>query len=170
MKLDKRITIISDIYSVNDGCHDWKFMNQTGYFANHIEDFSDLSKCTYGKYTDYREQDTCFSCRSLASNGVTPEYDWFTYFIPEYDLKPEEPEKKYRPFTFDEFTKEFSLGDEIIVKRKDDGKIRHRLFIEYTEDEKEDIRLGSFFFSFEELFNKYELYTGEGWKPFGIEE
>ena len=90
------------------------------------------------------------------------------FCIPAEWVKPKE--KKYRPFTLNEFTKEFSLGDEIIVKRKDDGKIRHRLFIEYAEDEKENVRLGSFFFSFEELFNKYELFTGESWKPFGIEE
>lgn len=79
-------------------------------------------------------------------------------------------EPKYRPYTLQEFTKEFSLGDEIIVRKIDDGKIKHRLFIEYTEDETVKVHLGSFFFGFEELFNRYELYTGKGWQPFGIKE
>lgn len=78
-------------------------------------------------------------------------------------------EKKYRPYTLTEFVNEYSLGDEIILRRKDNrNSIKHRLFIEYAEDEKE-IYLGYVWHTLKDLFNNYEVYTSKGWKPFGVE-
>lgn len=165
MELDKRIRSITDIQSVlnsNKG-----IIGRKGYFAENIKEFKDLSRCKYNVVHDYREDDRCFCYTLYFTHGQ--DNTWYPYFIPEDSLIP--IEKSYRRFLLNEFVNQYSLGDEVIVRRKDDRhKIRHRLFIEYTEDETEEIRLGSFWFTFEELFNKYELYTGEGWKPFGIEE
>lgn len=169
MKLDKRITLISDIYSVNDGCHDWKFMNKYGYFADKINDFEDLSRCAYGTYTDYREQDKCFSCRTC-SKGVV-EYDWFTYFIPEEDLKPEEPEKKYRAYTTMEFIKDYPLGSHLHFRPKNDTIEMHRLIDGYNDclNGAGTLFLSGVMFSMQELYNNYEIFRDGEWLPFGVE-
>ena len=187
MELDKRIASITDIYSVNDGCHDWKFMNQKGYFANRIVDFQDLSKCVYGEYNDYREHDKCFSCKVYSSNG-TSDSDWFTYFIPEDDLKPKEPEKKYRAFSLNEFLERYKIGDTVTFRMKKDEHIPEaECLIEYKrmitgyeilpEDKdtpgKGSILLGGCpptglarLFEFYEIKNSY--YCPAVWQPFGI--
>lgn len=175
MELDKRITIISDIYSVNDGCHNWKFMNQKGYFANTITDFQDLSgKCVYGEYVDYREQDKCFSCKVDLLSRTSGAYvsDWFTYFIPEDDLKPEEPEKKYRPYTDKEFLTLFDLGKFHSIRVMDDPYTRVVITGTYSKN-------GILYISVSNnesgygvswLFKHCEYFNGEEWRPFGIEE
>lgn len=176
MELDKRIKTLTDIYSVNDGCHDWKFMNQKGYFANRITDFHDLSQCVYGTYDDYREQDKCFFCKVDLSKG-TSYSDWFTYFIPEDALKPaEKKEPKYRPYTIKDFEKAF-LNDEfedfIIfrIKDKPDDVYTMRYNGNFKKDDFEYICLGAKNFSFQNLFDNYEVANYDGdWQPFGILE
>ena len=116
MELDKRIKTITDIKSVTDGCHDWELMNKKGYFANRIVNFTDLSTCAYGEYTEYREHDQCFLCEN--------DKTYYSYFLPEDVLEP--VEKKYRPYKMEEekpislekyiedlehFYKIYSLGD-----------------------------------------------------------
>lgn len=169
MELDKRIEALTDILSVTVGCHDWELMTKKGYFANSIFDFKDLKRlCVYGEYAGWREHNQCFLCKQAGDET------YYSYFLPESRLLPEEPEKKYRPFTLDEFVNKYSLGDEIILKVKENNKIEHKLFIEYIKDAKNintcmNICLGGFYYSLKDLFDKSELYTSEGWKPFGVE-
>ena len=173
MELDKRIASITDIYSVNDGCHDWKFMNQKGYFANRIVDFQDLSKCVYGEYNDYREHDKCFSCKVYSSNG-TSDSDWFTYFIPEDDLKPKEPEKKYRPYTMSEFKSEFKINIILTLrKRNEDKYVYQTVYLgnrhyDDTDSDENFIYLSHGTYSLKELFEKFEIVRNGDWQPFGI--
>ena len=175
MELDKRIASITDIYSVNDGCHDWKFMNQKGYFANRIVDFQDLSKCVYGEYNDYREHDKCFSCKVYSSNG-TSDSDWFTYFIPEDDLKPKEPEKKYRAFTLAEWIDQYEIGDIIRYRCKSQKiELRH-MYVGYAYGIGTDIKnttsgtltLGVASYTLDYLFEDYEICIYGEWQPFGV--
>lgn len=164
MELDKRIANIALIYSVTGGdCHT---QNQKGYFADTITKFKDLKNCTYGAYDEYNgEKDRCF----LAKIEGDSTLHQFRYFIPECLLKPEE--KKYRPYTLKEFINNYSLGDEIIIRTKDNSTNRHVLFTEYEEGKgRDDVRLGQYWYTFMILFNNYEIYTGEGWKPFGVGE
>lgn len=180
MELDKRIASITDIYSVNDGCHDWKFMNQKGYFANSIFDFKDLKRlCVYGEYDDYREHDKCFSCR-VYSNGIT-ECEWFTYFIPEDDLKPKEPEKKYRPFSLNEFLEQYEIGETVTFRLKKDGYAPEaECLVEYTRmitgyeilpEDKDTSGKGSILLGGCPpigLARLFELYERENTEPFGV--
>lgn len=156
--LDSRIKDFSDIQSLKE--YDDKYIGKTGYFSDSLCRFQDL-KCCH-KHTlinindDEETGDFIFECKG--GN--------YRYFLPESLLKPEE--KKYRPYTLPEFIDEYSLGDEIILRRKDNrDSIKHRLFIEYEEGTVE-VRLGSMWHTLEELFNKYELYADEMWKPFGV--
>lgn len=166
MKLDKRIASITDIYSVNDGCHDWKFMNQKGYFANSIFDFKDLKRlCVYGEYDDYREHDKCFSCRAY-SNGIA-ECEWFTYFIPEDDLKPKEPEKKYREYKdLDEFFDVTGLEIGDLIKLKFPGNNVAELLIVGGCDN--GLFIGIHKYTFKQLFEMVEISISGEWQPFGV--
>ena len=133
MKFDKRIKALTDIQSVTDGCHDWEFMTKKGYFADRIVNFQDLSKCEYGTYVDYREHDKCFHCEVNLPDGTT-NYNWFSYFLPEDSLLPEEkPEKKYRPYSLNEFLNEHEIGDKITyrhkMKEQPENFIRHKEMI-----------------------------------------
>lgn len=176
MDLDKRIKALTDIQSVTNGCHDWEFMTKKGYFANTITDFQDLSSnCVYGEYDNYREQDKCFSCRVYLSNGTSNSY-WFTYFIPEEDLKPEEPEKKYREFSLAEWIKQHEIGEVIHFRSKSDGIELCQMYIGYahgigkdiTENNVGTITLGVASYNLYYLFERYEIEINGEWQPFGV--
>lgn len=84
-----------------------------------------------------------------------------------------EPEKRYRPYTLNEFVNQYSLGDEIIVRlkgKKGKENISHKLFVEYDENDDDMVRIGFIWYGLTELYGSFEIYTSEGWKPFGIEE
>lgn len=172
MELDKRIKAITDIKSVTDGCHDWKFMTKKGYFANSIFDFKDLKRtCMYGEYTEYREHDQCFLCEIDHYDG-TFDHTYYRYFIPEDSLLPEEePEKKYRPFKDHTEYKEY-LNDGIIeswiqIREKLTGEVSELM---YVGGSGAIICLGAYSFDLNELFYDFELFnesTGE-WQPFGV--
>lgn len=176
MELDKRIKTLTDIQSVTDGCHDWELMNKKGYFADRIVNFTDLSTCTHGTYVDYREHDKCFHCEVNLPDG-TSDYTWYTYFIPEDVLKPEEkPEKKYRPYSLAEWIEKHEIGD-VVKFRNSNGQEFHVLYSGYifdTNDDIQDLRtkgqimLLSSPYSFQELFDNYEICVYGEWQPFGV--
>ena len=162
MKLDKRILTGKKYLDCFDTDIATEFVGEKCYFGEDATDFEDISKLT---------------CTMLYSvdNSSAP-YDYYKdgilhstgFVLPCAWVK--KPKMKYRPYTLTEFVKDYSLGEEVILKRMKNSneKIRHVLFLEFIEDNQE-VRLGSYWYSFEELVNNYELYTGKGWKPFGIE-
>ena len=167
MELDKRIKAITDIKSVTDGCHDWEFMTKKGYFANSIFDFKDLKRtCMYGEYAGWREHNQCFLCEFLSGDQA-----YFSFFLPEDSLLPEEPEKKYRPFKDHTEYKEY-LNDGIIeswiqIREKLTGEVSELM---YVGGSGAVICLGAYSFDLNNLFYDFELFnesTGE-WQPFGV--
>ena len=178
--LDKRIKAITDIKSVTDGRPDRELMTKKGYFANSIFDFKDLKRtCMYGEYGDWRKHNQCFLCKFLSGDQA-----YFTYFLPEDSLLPEEPEKKYRPYSLNEFLNEHEIGDKITYRLKLDKQsekfIRRKDMIcgYQIETGKADvpgegvINLGGMCVSLLAMFNIYEtpnnyLYP-EVWQPFGV--
>lgn len=179
MELDKRIEALTDILSVTAGCHDWELMTKKGYFADHIAEFKDLSKCMYGEFVEYREHEQCFLCEIDHYDG-TFDHTYYRYFLPEDSLLPVEPEKKYRPFSLEEFLKIFDVGDQIGFRSKDNGEVKYAMFVGYTDDffadntdrsdGENDVMIGIYRFSLSYLFENYDLYFEDEWQPFGIEE
>lgn len=169
MELDKRIKAITDIKSVTDGCHDWELMNKKGYFANRIVNFTDLSTCAYGEYAEYREHDQCFLCEG--------DKTYYSYFLPEDVLLPEEPKKIYKPYSNELWTRYFDIGDVIHFRRKDNAIVHHMMFTGYSTEDGTDmtaygigaIILGGNQYSFQTLFESYEIKIDDNWQPFGIE-
>lgn len=188
LELDKRIKSMQNIETVFSGCKDWLFMGKMGYFADNLEEFRDLTKCVYGEYMGYAEKDQCFTAevRGNATQFV------FRYFIPEDVLIPEEPEKKYRVLTLNEFLERFKIGDAIYIRFKKDGAERVVVFSEYNipphKDEgnntesvcltgiehhlKSVVCLGIREYDLTTLFENYEYFDADGkeWKTFGVKE
>ena len=76
-------------------------------------------------------------------------------------------EKKYRPFSLEEFLKIFDIGDQIEFRCKDNGEVKHTMFIGYADD---DVMIGIYRYSLSYLFENYELQYLGHWQPFGILE
>lgn len=91
------------------------------------------------------------------------------FILPCEWVKEKKKEPKYRPYTLTEFVNTYSLGDEVVMRSKNNPTVTHVLFIEYEEG-KDDVRLGQCWYTFMILFNNYELYIDGEWKPFGVEE
>ena len=183
MELDKRIEALTDILSVTAGCHDWELMTKKGYFANSIFDFKDLKRlCVYGEYAGWREHNQCFLCKQAGDET------YYSYFLPESRLLHEEPEKKYRAFSLNEFLERYKIGDTVTFRMKKDEHIPEaECLIEYKrmitgyeilpEDKdtpgKGSILLGGCpptglarLFEFYEIKNSY--YCPAVWQPFGM--
>ena len=173
MELDKRIKALTDIQSVTDGCHDWEFMTKKGYFANSIFDFKDLKRtCVYGEYAGWREHNQCFLCEQAGDKA------YFSYFLPEDSLLPEEkPEKKYRPYSLEEFFNIFKVGDLVVFRYKDSDEVKCAMFTGYITDVERiddktpgacEVMLGIFHYSLFSLFEECERFYNGRWWPFGV--
>ena len=161
MNLDKRIKEMSDVLTVVNFGIASNFIGKDGYFGNSILDFQRLDTCYHGELTGLiHNTDRCFEYEDCAEHG-RPGY---SYFIPDSKLA-KNPEKKYRPFTLEEWLKRFSLGDEVVLRPNDgSGGPIHSLFVEYNDDV---ITLGRRAFTFMDLFIRYELFDDIKWVPFG---
>lgn len=166
MKLDERINKLSDILTCTDIEEAKQFIGQAGYFADVIDLFDNLKERQYGTLTCADEGDLPFQVYGGKS------YYW-RYFIPESRLKPKE--KKYVPYntTHDLAEAHLHLGYIINFVNTKFPDVVHRAVINevtYDDNTKEliDITLGSTTYSFESLFNDYQLLGHEGkWIPFG---
>lgn len=171
MKLDKRIKSRKDIFDCFNAEKAGKYIGEHGYFVNNLSDFSDLA----GKQPNYgtlgafhQELDSPFYLQESATV--------YNFFLPESLLL--KLEKKYRPYTLEEFTEKFKVGLPIKFRKKDKvGCERYLILNGYEHEQRNDqtityIYIGVVGYTFDELFNEYEWqehYT-EDYKPFGVEE
>lgn len=166
IELDKRIISGKKPLTALDTDVAKEFIEKQCYFADNIEDFSNLDNTSVlkGFLTDIDDDEMISGC--FKSNGIRSSFSAH-FIVPCEWVKVSE--KKYRFYTLNEFIHEYSLGDEVIVRHKEDKNIKHKLFTEFRENN-DAVRLGSHYYTLQDLYDRYELYTGEGWKPFGIEE
>ena len=169
MELDKRIKALTDIQSVTSILNN-RDLDKKGYFADHIAEFKDLSKCMYGEFVEYREHEQCFLCEIDHYDG-TFDHTYYRYFIPEDSLLPEEkPEKKYRAFTLTEWINQHEIGQIIHYRSKSEGIEAHIMYMgTYHHKNKGTIVLGVASYTLDCLFEEYELEIDGEWMPFGIE-
>ena len=148
MELDKRIRSIVDILTVINSDMGG-IIGKTGYFGNSIMDFK----------------------RYSGRQG-------YCYFIPEDYLLPEEPEKKYRPYTLAEWVDQHEIG-EVIHFRNEHKQEFHVMYTGYVIDNGEDIQdtrttgrimLINIGYFVENLFKDYEICINGEWQPFGVIE
>lgn len=95
----------------------------------------------------------------------------FEYCLPVRFVKPAEKEKKYRPYTIEEFCNE---GFEIIVFRERDCPSRefHLRYNGYRKcDNVYKVILGNMSYTLSDLLEDFEYLDSDGeWKTFGVEE
>lgn len=171
LELDKRIKSIDDIQTILR--YDVNCIGCKGYFFDEFVDTKDLSKCRYGELENIitDNNDLCF--KEKPKNGNT---FFYRFFIPEADLKP--VEKKYRPFSLEEFLKIFHVGNLIHFRRKNDDEVKVAMFTGYITDVDRiddktpgavELMLGIFHYSLFSLFDEgFEVFFENKWQPFGI--
>ena len=160
MEYDKRITNPDMILS----CFDVKFVmanyrNKNGYFTDCIDYYADLSKCHYGKLTDIRDDDHAYHLDSAK---------WYNFFLPESSIRPKKKEKKYRPYTMEDF----EISEFVVFREKSNPLMEYH--VKYNGYRKYDnvykVILGNISYTFSDLFEDFERFYNGRWYPFGVEE
>lgn len=162
MKLDKRIENERLIYTPFATTK--PKLHEKGYFTDNIHSFNNLKNCRYGELINHDDNQYSYCCEFNGGDTIA----WFAFYIPESSLK--QKEKQYRPF---KDTKEFFIktnfeeGDLIHIRSK--NKIEYWLMLVGWTNNR--IKLGTDDFTFENLFENFELWDGEeNFIPFGVEQ
>ena len=169
MELDKRIKEGKRPLTALDTDVAKEFIGKQCYFTNAYCTFEDLNripKAILQYVSDDKE----------ASDPYKTACYYYPFCIPCEWVKEEKKEPKYRPYTIKDFEKAFLNGefeDFIIFRSKDkpDNILTMRYNGNFIKDKIEYICLGAKNFSFESLFDNYEVADYDGnWQPFGIKE
>lgn len=177
MKLDSRILKGKkplDCFDVENKELIKPFLNKEGYFSHYIDNYADLKNTVLG--TLGSTGDT-FHESFVCTEEETFDNYYYEFFIPAEWVK-KEPEKKYRPYSLEEFLEIFDVGDQIEFRYKDTDDVKVAMFTGYitdfdrSNDEEPgavELMLGCFHYSLLDLFKDYELFFEDKWHPFGIE-
>ena len=172
-KLDKRIIKVTDIKTPfsEDFEELSNYIGFNAYGADDVNHFHNLEACFFGALKRV-DDDSNYSF--VIDSGRPGDTMPFRYMILEKDLEPKEKkEKKYRPFTLEEFQQFFTIGQPIKFRRKAYRELIHNvMFIGYREDNMGLIvLLGNASYFLEELFEEYEYFfeNGKTWVLFGVE-
>lgn len=172
MKLDSRILKGKKPLTCFDVEEAKKYIGKDCYFASKFERFENLSKVPHATLHNVDDSPVPFQC--YGEDGVLC-YDCF--ILPCEWVKPEEPEKKYRPFSLDEFLKIFNTGDLVEFRYKDSDEVKCAMFTGYITDVDRiddktpgavELMLGIFHYSLCSLFEVCELFLNGEWQPFGV--
>lgn len=170
MELDKRIKEGKRPLTCFDVEEAIQFIGKECYFAHEIEVFENLDRCYFSRLLGF---DTCDKSIPFAVANASRDYE---FFIPEDWVLPEEPEKKYRAFSLNEFSELYAIGDVVTYRIKDCETIEQSMLIGFQSSDDEDIPgdgyvlIGNCRYSLKELFNNYELNYQNKWQPFGVIE
>lgn len=189
MELDSRIKEGKRPLNCFDTEQAKQFIGKKCYFSDDARDFMNLDKA---------DGDTLFYVAELQNIWTAEEYCFadnsndYRFILPLEWVKPEEseePEKKYRVLTLNEFLERFKIGDAIYIRFKRDKAERVVVFTEYStpphKDEGNDtesvcltgiehhnsvVCLGMREYDLTTLFDRYEYFDGKEWQPFGVME
>lgn len=165
MKLDPRIIEGKRPLNAFDTEEAKQFIGKEGYFADCLVVFTNVGRNKKCMLTVIDEKaQSCFKDDSV----------YWDYFLPAEWVK--EPEKKYRPFTNEEFLALFDSGKLHSIRKKNE-KGRYIITDVYFNDDYEkdtvfvrlnncDAGAGVRYL----VYNGYEYFDGKDWQPFGVEE
>lgn len=169
MKLDKKVkenAIIGHCFNAEKMT---KYIGKECYFTDDLENFSDLTDSLKAVLKAVGPDDgECYIVESEINRQ--PDELHYTFCLPA-EFVEEKKEKKYRPYTIEEFCNE---GFEIIVFREKNNPLM-KYHVRYNGYIKGDIFykviLGNISYTFKELFENFEYLDSDGeWKPFGVKE
>lgn len=174
MELDKRIMPGKRPLNCFDTEQAEEFIGKKCYFSDEARDFMNLDKA---------DGDTMFYVAELQNIWTAEEYcfadnsnDW-RFILPCEWVKPEEPEKKYRPLSYKEFWRLFDFGDGVCFRRKGQDTAEFSMFLGYEIDSDGNrdeipgegkVNLGGNRYTLAELFKDYEICINGEWQPFGV--
>lgn len=175
MELDKRIVPGKRPLNCFDTEQAKQFIGKKGYFSHYIDNYADLKLNTVlGTLTSTGDTfHESFCCTEEPFDNY-----YYEFFLPAEWVTEEktEPEPKYRPYTIKDFEKAFLNGEfeDFIIfrdKHEHDNVYTMRYNGNYTRGKYEYICLGAKNYSFESLFENYEVADYDGdWQPFGVKE
>lgn len=164
-KLDPRIKSEEDIFNPLNGRKAEKYLGKTGYFFSCVSAAEDLSSADVikGTLTEIDDSDTDYVF--VSESGAQDRY-----FIPE-ELLRKKTVCKYRPYTMEEFIREYSIG-EIIFRLRDKRDPEYVYQFLYIGHSKSLVYLGAWALTLQDLFDHFEEGEGcgpdETWHPFGV--
>lgn len=171
MKYDLRIKDYHDIRCFASR-NNRECLGKFGYFAEDISEFENLDKCVMGICFFKDGEEFPFYRFDHATRRPAHPEKAYPLFCPESVIKEETEEKKYRPYTIEEFCNE---GFEIIVFRErnypsHESHVRYNGYRIY-DDNVYKVILGNISYTLSDLFEDFEYLDSDGeWKPFGVEE
>lgn len=177
MKLDERILPGKRPLTCFDTEEARKFEGKEGYFSDYPRAFADgkgsieqyatkgiLKLDEYHENCPYIDETTCLN---------------YPYFLPAEWVK--EPERKYRPFSIEDWKCKHSIGETILYRYKgtycgdhSEAELAYLGYIKPLDgitDEagKGQIVLGNNAHGLQNLFDNYEMCVDGDWIPFGFE-
>lgn len=176
MELDKRILSGKRPLTCLDAEQAKQFIGKECYFSDYASKYKnlkDIEKANNGNnckgvltYVDVGGQELAFFYSNRKSN--------FRYCLPcEWVEEEKKQEPKYRPYTMEEFIREYTIG-ESIFKIRDKRDPEHVYEFIYIGHSNSLIYLGGWTLSLEDLFAYFETAEGVGdeetWQLFGILE
>lgn len=177
IELDKRIISGKKPLTCFDAEQARSFVGKKCYLTNDISLFSDLNAfkdikgCNEAIYEGVA--DTLTNINTEVSLVFETTYLRWKFCIP-CEWVTEKGEPKYRPYTIKDFEKAFLNGefeDFIIFRDKHEPDNIYTMMYNgnYVRGKYEYICLGAKNFSFESLFENYEVADYDGdWQPFGV--
>lgn len=168
MKLDKRVNENALIGHCFNAEELKRYIGQVCYFVDALEDFSDLINPFEGVLKAVSPDAVDCYVAEAKVNGSPAEFS-YAFCLPA-EFVEEKKEKKYRPYTIEEFCNE---GFEIIVFREKDCPSRefHLRYNGYRKcDNVYKVILGNISYTLSDLFEDFERFYNGRWKPFGVEE
>lgn len=170
MELDKRIKEGKRPLTCFDTEQAKQFIGKKCYFSDDARDFMNLDKA---------DGDTLFYVAELQNIWTAEEYcfadnsnDWCFILPCEWvEEEKKEPEKKYRPFSLNEFLNRYRLGNTVYFRRIGYKEVKCAMFVEYVigeSPEETQIVLGNMRYTLAYLFKNHELSLEDIWQPFGV--
>ena len=164
MKLDSRILEGKKPLDCFDVDIAKQFIGKKGYFSDYHNDYTHLCNTEEGVLKSLDEHH---------DEAYEVTYNKWKFFLPAEWVK--EPERKYRPYKdVEEFFDDIgcTLGDVIRFRKKDTTEEEyHTLLTGFKGNARVNIGLGDGgYYSLSDLFSLFELYTADGWQPFGVIE
>ena len=167
MELDKRIKEGKRPLTCFDLKEAEEYVGKKCYISNEYDFFRDLDFTQQKILNGVEDCETPFHYDSDKQAEFCLPCDWV-----------KEPEKKYRPYSLEEFLEIFDVGDQIEFRYKDTDDVKHAMFTGYITDVKRiddktpgacEVMLGIFHYSLLDLFKDLERFYNGRWWPFGTE-
>ena len=174
MKLDKRIIEGKKPLDCLDVDIAKTYIGKKGYFANCLGTFQDLESANSEdplKYATLKKVDM------HRLTAFTDDFDGeYSYFLPEEWVT--KPEKKYIPYTLNEWIEQHEIGEVIHYRNKSEGIEFRLMYMGYAHGIGKNIKdvgvgavtLGLASYTLDYLFEDCEIEVNGKWLPFGVIE